>query len=294
MTSFYRIISMTLFSIAIATATAPLGAATLPSGQAVYSEALNAMRSQTLPARIDYEVTTVDRGMQIYIQCAAKPPYTFQLSSVSMSMGNGKAIAHPPMVVRFESATGLGRATRDGKPLINCMPFPIAPVMHAFVHLEATTAPASAPASPSSPFDMMKAIVTVRAFYSRSYRIANDGIVSISGHPSYHLQFTARDGNETKHPVTDMYVDTTTHLVRAVVLGGGKRGFFMGGGGFGRFAFGHVGPYWLVKSIHVEGTGHFFFMHGGGAIDMKLHHFTFPHAAAAEPAPIPTPSPKGR
>uniref|UniRef100_E6PD56 Uncharacterized protein n=1 Tax=mine drainage metagenome TaxID=410659 RepID=E6PD56_9ZZZZ len=280
-----------LFFGAIAAAAAPLGATTLPSGQAVYSEALNAMRSQSLPATIDYRVTTVDRGLQLTLQCGIKPPYQYASSSVSMSGGG----THPPQTwnVHFVTSSGFGHAVLASKRAVTvkCTPFPLAPVMHAFVHLAPKAAATHAPAAPAGPFDMMKAIVTVRAFYSRSYRIANDGIVAISGHPSYHLQFTARDGNESKHPVTDMYVDTATHLVRAVVLGGGQRGFFEGGGGFGRFTFGHVGPYWLVKSIHVEGSGHFLFMHGGGAIDMTLHHFSFPSAAAATPAPSPTPSP---
>lgn len=286
-----RIFSTMLFFGAIAAAAAPLGATTLPSGQAVYSEALNAMRSQSLPATIDYRVTTVDRGLQLTLQCGIKPPYQFESSSVSMSGGG----THPPHTwdVHFVTSSGFGRAVLASKRAVTvkCTPFPLAPVMHAFVHLAPKAAATHAPAAPAGPLDMMKAIVTVRAFYSRSYRIANDGIVAISGHPSYHLQFTARDGNESKHPVTDMYVDTATHLVRAVVLGGGQRGFFEGGGGFGRFTFGHVGPYWLVKSIHAEGSGHFLFMHGGGAIDMTLHHFSFPSLTATTPAPSPTPLP---
>ena len=284
--SFIRMLACACATSMLSTA---VSAATLPSGKSVYSEALNAMRAQKLPPRIDYQIAVTDSGLQLTLSCAAKPPYRFESASMGMSPG----AVHPPQTldVQFVTSSGFGRALFVAKkPLtLNCTPFPLGPVMHGFAHLAPASAATPAPAAAAGPLDIMKAIVTVRAFYSRSYRIANEGIVAFSGHPSYHLQFTARDGNESKHPITDMYVDTATHLVRAVILGGGQRGFFEGGGGFGRFTFGHVGPYWLVKSIHAEGSGHFLFMHGGGAIDMRFHHFSFPVAAAASPAPSPTP-----
>lgn len=268
---------------------APAGAATLPSGSAVYSAALNAMRAQALPPRIDYQLSVSNSGMQMTLSCAAKPPYQFE-SGIIETTGAG---ARPPRMwnVKFVTSSGFGHATLESKKpfTFNCTPYPLGPVMHAFVHFAPTTAAPSASVAPAGPLDLMKAIVTVRAFYSRSYRIANEGIVVFSGHPSYHLQFTARDGNESKHPITDMYVDTATHLVRAVVLGGGQRGFFEGGGGFGRFTFGRVGAYWLVKNIYVEGSGHFLFLHGGGSIDMTLHHFSFPNVPAVTLAPSPQP-----
>ena len=268
-------------------------AATLPSGKSVYSEALNAMRAQKLPPLIDYQLSVSDSGLQLDINCAAKPPYKFE----SGGMGIGASLPPHTWDVQYVTSTGFGRATLESKKpyTTNCTPYPLGPVMHGFAHLAPAAAATPAPAAAAGPLDMMKAIVTVRAFYSRSYRIANEGIVAFSGHPSYHLQFTARDGDESKHPITDMYVDAATHLVRAVILGGGQRGFIEGGGGFGRFTFGHVGPYWLVKDIHAEGSGHFLFLHVGAAIDMRLHHFSFPAATAASPgpstAPSPTPSP---
>ncbi len=288
---FYRITSAAAFGVALVVAANPIYAASLPSGSAVYSEALNAMRSQSLPPVIDYRTTVIDRGLTLTIQCAVKPPYQFESTSIGMGPGG----AHPPRTwdVHYVTSSGFGHASLESNQstVQNCTPFPVAPVMRAFAHLAPTAAPTPAPSAPTGPLDMMKSIVTVRAFYSRSYRIKDLGVVALDGHPSYHLQFTARDGNESMHPITDMYVDTTTHLVRAVVLGGGQRGFFEGGGGFGRFTFGRVGPYWLVKNIHAEGSGHFLFLHGGGAIDMTLQHFSFPPATATSPASSVTPSP---
>ncbi len=261
----------------------------------MYSEALNAMRAQALPPIVDYRVGVVDRGLHLTLTCAPKPPYTFESSSLGMNAG-GKQTSRT-WIVRFYAANGLGDASlaSNKKVRIICAPFPLAPVMLAFVHLAPQPTPSSAPSplAAASPLDMMKSIVTVRAFYSRSYLIKDVGIVSLGRHPSYHLRFTARDGNESKHPVTDMYVDTATHLVRAVVLGGGQRGFFEGGGGFGRFTFGRVGKYWLVRQIDVEGSGHFLFIHGGGSMKMTFHHFSFPVAAVPAPNSSPPSSTNG-
>ena len=119
---YHRILSTMLFFGAIAAAAAPLGATTLPSGHAVYSEALNAMRSQSLPATTDYRVTTVDRGLQLTLQCGIKPPYQFESSSVSMSGGG----THPPHTwdVHFIAARTASRTMASlqslGTPRTTC------------------------------------------------------------------------------------------------------------------------------------------------------------------------------
>ena len=124
-------------------------------------------------------------------------------------------------------------------------------------------------------------IVTVKAFISTHYQLDNAGVEQIAGKPTYHLKLTAKDGDTSTYPLTDMYVDQATHLVRRVVLGGGQRGFFQGGGGSGTFDFSNVGKYWLVTHISIEIGGHRLLFSKHASLDYMLDNFEFPDSIQA-------------
>ena len=251
---------------------------TLPSGNELYSEAISAMRQLPMPHYIDYDDSGVVDGLDITIACNSQS-HAYIGSTVTL-----KPIKYssPTQHIRYDSVTSSGTLlSKDGKQLIQCIPFPFAPEVRALVHTGAGDSLSATPtqkpvANNAGPIDLLGVIARITTFSSRYYNVTNAGIVSMNGVPSYHLQMQARDGDESSHPLTDMYVDTKTHLVRAVVLGGGKRGFIMGGGGYGQFNFGGVGKYWLVTSINVSVAGHMLFLHQSGSQTFTFSNFTFP------------------
>lgn len=159
------------------------------------------------------------------------------------------------------------------------LPHSQSPEVRALVHegldVIVTPSPSPTPASPApttsaSPDQGIAMIVTVKAFSSTHYRLDNAGIEQIAGKPTYHLKLTAKDGDTSTYPLTDMYVDQATHLVRRVVLGGGQRGFFQAGGGSSTFDFSNVGKYWLVTHISIEIGGHMLLISKHASLDYTL------------------------
>lgn len=247
----------------------------LPSGQHVYSMAINAMHDVAMPKYTTYDLSYVDHGIELTLYCAPDGSHRFLGSGVSMAK-NDKSNKGS---VFYNSDNALGILTFKGKVVMECTPFPFAPELRAFRPSAGSSAgpvatvPTAAPTD--APLDMIKSIGSARAFSSKSYSIENLGIERIAGNSSYHLKMTALD-DQSVHPITDLYVDTASHLVRSVVLGGGKRGFIEGGGGFAQFDLGPVREYWLVRQIHIEASGHMLFMHAGGTLEYTLDNFAFP------------------
>ena len=58
-------------------------------------------------------------------------------------------------------------------------------------------------------------------------------------------------------------------------MGGGKRGFFLGGGGSARFEFSPVLGSWLITKISIEASGHLLLMREAGTFKFTLHDFSF-------------------
>jgi len=255
----------------------------LPAGQSVYSKAVAAMRELQIPRYLRYRVRGEHHGLSLYFVMSGRHVYlnASPIFDGRDFTGHGTA--------RYDSSDGSGVFTDSaGKDVVGCVPFPLGPEVRAFVRTGsaesavADTAPSPQPTpSPSAsaaepPIDVLGKIGSARAFYSKAYDIADAGIETVDDAPAYHLKFTARDGDTTNHPVTDVYVDAKSYLVRSVILGGGQRGLLMGGGGSGRFDFGSFGEYWLVKHVHVEAAGHFLLAHKGGSLDYFFDGYTFP------------------
>ena len=245
----------------------------LPSGQRVYSMALNAMHDTPMAKYASYDLSYVVHGLQLTLFCSQDGSHRFLGSSVSIAPNEKSNTGK----VAYDSTTGLGVLTANGRTVMECVPFPFAPEVRALTHPGDGTpspAPIATPAS-DAPIDVMKSIGSVRAFSSKSYSIENAGIEPVDDNPAYHLKMTAVEDPST-HPLTDVYVDVATHRVRSVVLGGGKRGLFTGGGGFARFDFRSFGGAWLVHSIHIEASGHMLVVHASGTLDYTLDNYTFP------------------
>jgi hypothetical protein len=258
-----------------------------PSGSAVYSQAIAAMRAVSMPRYIVYRVTTVHAGMSLTFRVK---PSTHQFIAAFPAF-DGSTLT-TSAYVRYDTATAAGMLYQGSKDILAMVPFPVAPEVRALVHegIDAVATPMptitaspvpSASASPGPDAQGIAMIVAVSAFSSTHYNVDNVGLEQIGGQPAYHLKMTANDGDTGTYPLTDIYVDQTTHLVRRVVLGGGQRGFFQGGGGSGTFDFSAVGKYWLVTHLSIEIGGHMLLFSKHASLDYTLDDFQFPDSIQA-------------
>lgn len=242
-------------------------AADAPTAGQIYSMAMSAMAKAALPEKITYRIGYVNHHISLSVTCDRA---THRLMETTLGIGNDQksntGTAH------YDSRTGLGWiVTPSGKTVLECAPFPFAPTVSAFSQKPAP----KAPAAPDARLDLMKVIASVRAFYPGAYDIRNAGLESENGHSVYHLQFTARDRDQRSHPMTDALIDANSYLVRSVTLGGGKRGFFEGGGGTAVFTFGSASGYWVVKSIAISASGHMLFLSERGSLVYTFDDFSF-------------------
>jgi hypothetical protein len=110
---------------------------------------------------------------------------------------------------------------------------------------------------------------------SRFYDITLVGVESRVGHDVYHLHLHARK-DIPDHPLTDLYVDTATYLVRAAHAEVTLRGVIFALGVAVDVAYQPVGAYWLLDDLHVHGNGYALFYHANMECTMTLHDFTLP------------------
>ena len=221
----------------VGVASDPIVAQEQPSGSAIYSRVIAAMRAVAMPRYVVSRVTSVHNGMSLTLHIQPKT-HAFMYAFPSF---DGSTLTNTA-TVRYDTSSEAGALMKDGKDVLALAPFPIAPEVSALVRtgIDTETTPVPAP-TPTAGNQGIAMVASVRAFYSAHYQIDNVGTEQLDGAPAYHLRLTAKDGDTSTYPLTDMYVDPTTYLVRRVVLGGGQRGFFQGGGGFGQFDFSKVG-----------------------------------------------------
>ena len=248
------------------------------SGNQVYGLSLAAMRRVTMPKSLTYQLSYRVHNILLDLACSQDASHKFLGSSVSIAKNERSNTGQ----VVYDSSTGLGVLTVQGKPYLTCAPFPFAPEIRALVRTGAdsdvgpnSSAPSPGADANNGPLDVIKSIGNVRTFSSKAYRVENIGTEDIDGSASFHLRLTQFDGNQDAHPVTDVLVDTRTLLMHSVTLGGGKRGFFRGGGGSARFDFSSVGKLWLVTRINIAVSGHLLLLHEDGTLEYTLHDFSF-------------------
>jgi hypothetical protein len=83
----------------------------LPSGQRVYSMALNAMHDARIPKRVSYDLSYVVHGIQLTLVCSQDGSHRFFGSSVSIAHNEKSNTGR----VEYDSDTGLGVLTADGR-----------------------------------------------------------------------------------------------------------------------------------------------------------------------------------
>jgi hypothetical protein len=133
--------------------------------------------------------------------------------------------------------------------------------------------PSGPPDSPSGATTEVLGSVSVEA--SRYYDITLVDVENQKGSEVYHLHLHANK-DVIDHPLTDLYVDTTTYLVRAAHAEVTLRGVVFAFGLSVDVAYEPVGAYWLLDNLRFHGNGYALFYHANMDCSMALHDYTVP------------------
>ena len=145
-------------------------------------------------------------------------------------------------------------------------------------------APAAGASSTGGATTEVLGSVTVEA--SRYYDITLVGVENRSGSPVYHLHLHAKS-DVPDHPLTDLYVDTATYLVRAAHAEVTLRGIIFALGVAVDVEYQPVGAYWLLDNLHLHGSGYALLYHANMDCTMALHDFLTPASLPDSYFPVP-------
>lgn len=107
------------------------------------------------------------------------------------------------------------------------------------------------------------------------YKVWGGEVESLDKVPVYHLHLSARSDNNA-HPLTDLYVDTSSFLVLKAVAAFKNEAMISGDTGTIALKFGRVGAFWMVTSGEVSARAHVFFTHVMGTASFVVSNVTFP------------------
>lgn len=139
-----------------------------------------------------------------------------------------------------------------------------------------------------NPTSQVLGAVTAEA--SRFYDITLVGLEQRDNATVYHLHLRAISDIDD-HPLTDLYVDPTSFLVRSAHAELTMRRVVFEFGFQVDVDYAPVGAYWLLSNVHFHGNGYALFYHANMECALRLHDITLPPTLPAEYFALPA-SPK--
>ena len=116
---------------------------------------------------------------------------------------------------------------------------------------------------------------------SRYYEITLVGLEQRDNATVYHLHLRAISDIDD-HPLTDLYVDPATFLVRSAHAEFTMRRVVFEFGLQADVDFAPIGAYWLLSAVHFHGNGYALFYHANMECTLRLHDITVPASLPAE------------
>jgi hypothetical protein len=247
--------------------------------EAIYVRAVHAMKAAPQPPYVTFRETVSGRNFRL--QCTS--------DGMSLNLHHGDAAGSYDVWFRTSDGSAISRdvARATASPCPGALLVPAGSVIPTLGAAQPSPAPTTDadPGSAAGP----PIIAAVHVDGSRYYHIELVGHENLDGNDVYHLKLTAyRD--PTEHPLTDLYVDPQTFLVREargevslhMVIASGR---FAGVVDFDRF-----GDYWLLKHEAFDAAANALLMHAHMTAVVDATNFTTPEDLPG--IPFPTPQPK--
>jgi hypothetical protein len=119
-----------------------------------------------------------------------------------------------------------------------------------------------------------KMLSDILGVHAGDYMMTYAGIADVNGAPVYHLRLSAV-GDAASHPLTDVFVDEQSYLVRRAVANFTDNSVTSVTGTV-TLTFDAVGGYWLITSGEVDATVHAYFKTVSGSAMFAASNFVFP------------------
>jgi hypothetical protein len=207
------------------------------SGEALYLRAITAFRALPQPPFVAYRVDY--RGQGAFVRCVDGQ------TRVTFSRGEQSSAYRVWFRSTDARAMRLDLATNQrcaGAPLLSPSGGDIAALVKS-----SPPPNASGPSQPSEP----RIISEMRVESALYYRVTSVRNEDVDGRATYHLSLQAYS-DAPRHPLTDLWLDVDTFLVRRVTGDFADRYSGAPARIVATGTFDWFGPYWIMKSEHVE------------------------------------------
>jgi hypothetical protein len=264
----------------------PTATAAALTPEKIYLRAIHAMKDAPQPPFVTFREHVVGRNFTL--RCDS--------DGMNATFHHGDVIATYDVWFRTSDGSALSQpvGVASAKPCPATLLTPAGSAVASLGLPQASPTPGSAPTggAPDSQIGppIIAAVRVDGAFY---YHIDLVGLEKLGANDVYHLKLRAYRDPDT-HPLTDLYVDPATFLVREAR--GEVAGHYVIASG--RFAgvidFDRVGAYWLVQREHFEIAANALLVHARMMATIDGSDFTTPSElpGIAFPTPRPTPTPK--
>ncbi len=241
-----------------------------PSVSAIYTDMTLAMRKQPSPPEVLYDETFIPHGLTVRIVIAKNgvsiaqlvfssdpSPRTFR---VSLSQSGQTDVYDTTTGKHFSEARMFWAATwsrvHPGSTEGN-------------ISVEEQAGDTGVNAA------RQRVIADVIVMSDKYYKVSGGGVESLGSAPVYHLQLSARE-DKVAHPLTDLYVDPQSFLVRKAVAAFKNEAVISGDTGTITLDFGRIGGFWMVTSGEISARAHAFFTQAAGSASFAVSNVTFP------------------
>jgi hypothetical protein len=258
-------------------ATAPT---TTPDPYAIFVTAMRAMRAahtQPTPSYLAYKLDVDTHNLQIN-------PGRYQgKSGYVVTIDHANHHYAYQVWYRARDGTSLSQDLTTHEAVSDTLfePAPVAldevssPSPKPVVAVASTASPKStqspnAGVSPAPGFAAPPSLGTLSVSASRYYRITFVALEPIDESPTYHVHLVAL-ADATQHPLTDLWVDTSTYLIRKASAAFTFRAVAAGAGGQGSANFARVDKSWMVTSFDGAVKGYALVWHANVAIAIRAY-----------------------
>lgn len=240
----------------------PAASVQLPEPTAIYARMARTMSGQPRPNALSYDEIVKPQGLGIRIVEDSNGAAVH----VAFSSQGTPQVFH----VTHDAAGTQIVDVSNGQHYASAEPF-WSPLWVA------PSSPSASVASPATNATVL-AVVRERALSdlldgAAPYRLTLAGIESVGREPAYHLRLAASDQNA--HPLTDLYIDERSLLVRRAVAAFTDHTVATVTGVL-TFDFARTDGYWMVASGSVEATLHAYFRKVSGSATFAASNVTLP------------------
>lgn len=252
----------------------------------IYLRSIRAMKDAPEPPFITFRENVV--GRNFVLKCTS--------DGMVVNLHHGDVAATYDVWFRTSDGSALSQpvGVASAKPCPSTLLAPVGGAISSLGIPQASPSPGTAPTTAPADSNFGPPIIAaVHVDAARYYHIDLAGLEQLGGNDVYHLKLTAYRDPDT-HPLTDLYVDRETFLVREAR--GEVSGHYVIASGrlAGVVDFDRVGAYWLVEHEHFDVAANALLVHARMTATIDGSNFATPNElpGIVFPTPQPNASPK--